>query len=95
MGFTFLDGGRSIAIMAYQRGTPDVGEVLPQNLLLYSLAPHPAEDSVITLPGVSGGWGVYPIGRFAVAIGISARINAVGPCCLKAVTWPVSQHPNP
>jgi hypothetical protein len=94
VGFAFLDGGRSFAIMGYQRGTPGEGQVLPQNLLLYSLAPHPAEDSVITVPGVSGGWGVSSIGTFAVAIGTGAHMNAVGYCCLKAVMWPVSQRPS-
>jgi hypothetical protein len=95
MGFTFLDGGRSFAIDGYPGGTPGEGEVLPENLLLYSLVPHPAEDNVITLPGVSGGWGVYSIGSFAVAIGIGAALPAVGYCCLKAVMWPASQRPNP
>jgi hypothetical protein len=94
-GFTFSNDGRSFAVIGYRRGPPSEGQVLPQNLLLYSLAPRPAEDSVITLPGISGGWGIYPIGSFAVAIGIGAHANAVGPCCLKAVTWPVTQRPNP
>jgi WD40 repeat protein len=93
MGFTFLNDGRSFAILA----SPPFGPIGdgPERLLLYSLAPHPAEDSVITLPGVSGGWGIYSIGGFAVAIGQSTRYTGTGYCCIKAVMRPVSQRRSP
>lgn len=84
---TFLNNGRSVALLAWPGpGNPVVTG--PENLLLYSLAPHPAEQSVITLPGLSGGWDIYTIGSFAVAIG---QGNGVGYyCCLKAVRQPAS-----
>jgi WD40 repeat protein len=84
---TFLNNGRSVALLAWPGpGNPVVTG--PENLLLYSLAPRPAEQSVITLPGLSGGWNIYAIGRFAVAIG---QGNGVGYyCCLKAVRQPAS-----
>jgi hypothetical protein len=84
---TFLNNGRSVALLAWPGpGNPVVDG--PENLLLYSLVPHPAEQSVITLPGLSGGWGIYTIGSFAVAIG---QGNGVGYyCCLKAIRQPAS-----
>jgi hypothetical protein len=84
---TFLSNGRSAALLAWPGpGNPVVTG--PMNLLLYSLAPRPAEKSVITLPGLYGGWGIQAIGSFAVAIG---QGNGVGYyCCLKAVRQPSS-----
>jgi WD40 repeat protein len=84
---TFLSNGRSAALLAWPGpGNPVVTG--PMNLLLYSLAPRPAEKSVITLPGLYGGWGIYAIGSFAVAIG---QGNGAGYyCCLKAVRQPAS-----
>jgi hypothetical protein len=84
---TFLSNGRSVAFLAWPGpGNPIVTG--PENLLVYSLAPHPAERSVITLPGLSGGWEITAIGSFAVALG---QGNGVGYfCCLKAVRQPAS-----
>jgi WD40 repeat protein len=84
---TFLNNGRSLAVLALPpHGLLNSG---PQNLLLYSLGPHPAEQSVITLPGIpGGGWAVHTIGRFAVVIGTGLKYHAW--CCLKAVMQPGS-----
>jgi hypothetical protein len=89
---TFLNSGRSLAVLAW----PPANELMtpgPENLFVYSLAPHPAEDSVIHLPGVSGGWGIYSIGNFAVAIGSGSKYRSY--CCLKTVRQPASQTAQP
>jgi WD40 repeat protein len=84
---TFLDNGRSVAILAWPPpGNPVITG--PENLLLYTLVPHPIEKIAITLPGLSGGWNIYAIGSFAVAIG---QGNGNGYyCCIKAVRQPAS-----
>ncbi len=91
-GATFLNNGRSLAVLA----RPPSNELMttgPENLFVYSLAPHPVEESVIALPGVSGGWGIYSIGSFAVAIGYGSQYKAY--CCLRAVMQPASQAAQP
>ena len=84
---TFLNNGRSVAVLAWPGpGNPVVTG--PENLLLYSLTPHPAEQSATILPGLSGGWEISTIGNFAVAIGQGSEVGYY--CCLKAVKQPAS-----
>lgn len=88
-GATFLSNGSSLAILA-RPPARELETVGPENLFLYSLAPHPAEESDIALPEPSGGWSIYSIGNFAVAIGYGGE-SYRSYCCLKAVMQPAAQ----
>lgn len=89
---TFLNNGRSLAVLAFSPSN-ELMTVGSENLFVYSLAPRPAEESMVALPGVSGGWSVYSIGSFAVAIGFGRQYRAY--CCLRAVMQPAPQTVRP